>query len=230
MAAMRRTILLFALLAGVTAGCSAHRPLVLGNPAPASPPEPELGWHAVVMPADRQALDGLAEQFLRARRSVPARYGKRMATEGPIVQPNAAQPMPALPPGPYHCRLLRFGGRVGFRTYDPDICYLQPGADAMSFTKDTGSTLLTGWVYPDTDVRLVFLGTVRTSQRTKTQAYGDPDADNLAGIVERVSPFRWRLILTRGRQGSALDILELVPVTPDVPGARPAVPDPHSTD
>ncbi len=234
MVAMRRAILLFALLETVVTGCTARQspvlatPLVPANTIAAIPPA--SGWHAVVMPADQQALDVLPAQFRQAWHDVSSQYKTRLVAEGPVVEPDAAQPVPALPPGPYHCRLMRFGGSVGFKAYDPDICYVQPGADALSFTKETGVTLLNGWVYSDTDARLVFLGTVRTDPTTKAQGYGDANADHLAGYVERVSPFRWRLVLTRAGQGAALDILELVPVTPDVPGAKPAVPDPSSTD
>ena len=49
-------------------------------------------------------------------------------------------------------------------------------------------------------------------------------SQDVAGVIERVSPFRWRLVLTRAGKGALLDVYELVPVTPEVPGAAPAVP------
>ena len=39
---------------------------------------------------------------------------------------------------------------------------------------------------------------------------------------------RWRLVLTQAGNGALLDIYELVPVTPLVPGAKPAVPAPEA--
>ncbi|RZM36073.1 MAG: DUF4893 domain-containing protein, partial [Sphingomonas sp.] len=34
---------------------------------------------------------------------------------------------------------------------------------------------------------------------------------------------RWRMVLSRAGGGALLDVYELVPVTPKVPGAMPAV-------
>ncbi|MFT3977810.1 MAG: hypothetical protein QM688_11960, partial [Sphingomonas bacterium] len=60
---------------------------------------------------------------------------------------------------------------------------------------------------------------------TGAKRYGDDPARDLVGLVERVSSFRWRLILDRtsARTGT-IDIYELVPVPPEVKGAKPMVP------
>ncbi len=97
-------------------------------------------------------------------------------------------------------------------------------ANRLSFTKQTGQNLPGGWLHPDTPGRLVFLGAVPPPGGKAAPLYGVHPAQDLAGVVERVSPFRWRLVLTRAGRGALLDIYELVPVTPAVPGATPAVP------
>ena len=133
--------------------------------------------------------------------------------------------LPQLPPGPYYCRLLRFGGRPRFATFKPDFCYVEAGTDALAFTKQTGENLPEGWIFPDGDTRQIFLGTFRREGEPGGKHYGDDPVHDIAGIVERVSPFRWRLILTRAGGDAALELYELVPVPPEVPGAKPAVPE-----
>lgn len=196
------------------------------------PPPPgaaDSDWSAIAAPADRTRLQLLPGELRRAIAAVPRRFAARVQAEGPLLDPAKAEPKPALPPGPYHCRLLRLGGRAGLVTYAPDFCYVQagPGA-AMGFVKQTGSNLPQGWLYPDTDTRVVFLGALRARPADRAPAYGVEPARDVAGLVERVSPFRWRLTLANARQGAALDLYELVPVTPSVPGAKPTVPDPKS--
>jgi hypothetical protein len=46
------------------------------------------------------------------------------------------------------------------------------------------------------------------------RAYRQDAARDLAGIVERVGPFQYRLLFPWPRDGAKLDVLELVPVVP----------------
>lgn len=231
---MRRVMMPFilSLSALAIAGCAARpKPVVVSAPPP---PAEAKDWMNVATPADREKLAMLPGLFAHARSLAARRFRTKLAAEGPLVDPTAGLTQPALPPGPYHCRLIRFGGRAGFATYDPDFCYVDAPAGtgdseagvegAMSFTKQTGVTLPQGWLYPDGDNRAIFLGALRAGPSAKAPKYGANPADGIAGIVERVSPFRWRMILTRAGRGATLDMYELVPVTPEVPGAKPAVP------
>jgi hypothetical protein len=204
-------------------GCAAtsHRPRASAASAPlvVNP-----GWTAAVTPPDKARLDTLADTWLRARAGVPRRLAAKLEAEGALVRPDAALDLPSLPPGPYYCRLVRLGGRLGLATFKPDFCIVDGTTHKLSFTKQSGTSLPGGWLFPDTDKRQVFLGTFRPATSRAAPPYSKDPARDVAGVVERVGPFRWRLVLTRAGQGALLDVYELVPVTPAVKGAVPAVP------
>lgn len=227
---MRRAAPLLAYAALALAGCAS---------APAAPPpaaaavssaviigsEP-TAWDVTATAADKQRIAALPATWTRARAAVPRRLAAKLKAEGALVDPAAALEAPTLPPGPYHCRLVRFGGQAGFASYAPDFCYVEVEKDSLAFTKQTGTNLPVGWLFPDTDRRQIFIGSFKRPGDSAAPAYGDMPAQDVAGVVERVAPFRWRLVLTRAGKGAMLDIYELVPVTPLVPGAKPAVPAP----
>ncbi|WP_375403141.1 DUF4893 domain-containing protein [uncultured Sphingomonas sp.] len=213
---MRRAA--FALALSLVTGACATRPLAVVDVEPVVEAIELKEWEKTVTPADRARLAALPEQWRRARAVVPRRAARKLAAEGPLVDPAVALDLPTPPPGPYHCRLVRFGARAGIATFPPDFCYVETSAGGLSFTKQTGGNLPQGWLHEDSAKREVFLGTAGPGR------YGDDPARDVAGVVERVSPFRWRLALTRAGRGSVLDVYELVPVTPEVPGAKPAVP------
>lgn len=214
---MRRVLIAIALSPLAVAGCARDRSVV-APPAAVVKVEQSKEWEEIVTLSDKALVAALPEQWARAHAAVPRRLGARLRREGPLADPAAALEAPTPPPGPYHCRLIRFGGRAGMATFPPDFCYVETSDGRLSFTKQTGSNLPNGWLYEDGPTRLVFLGTMGPGRYADT-----PDRD-VAGVVERVSPFRWRLVLTRAGRGALLDVYELVPVTPDVPGAPRAVP------
>jgi hypothetical protein len=214
---MRRLLAAAATAIVLLSGCGT-RPVVAPAPiAAAPPPEPEPGWRPLAKPGDAALLDQLPARLTVARGAVPRRFARQLAAAGPLVESDTAQPMPQLSPGSYYCRLARFGGAVQFRLYPPDFCYITAEGDALAFTKQTGSTRPKGYVYADGEAaRQVFLGT------TGTGRYGDGPATDLVGVVERVAPFRWRMMLSRAGRGASFDMYELVPVPAAVPGAQPA--------
>lgn len=221
----RAATILFAVmpaLAPLLAGCATtgkHKRAV-GIAVVEQQPE----WAGLATTADYARLAALPAVFAEARAAVPKGRAKLLDAEAALVDPTAAQLMPELPPGPYHCRLVRFGGKARFATFKPDFCYVEAGQKNLSFTKQTGSSLPEGWIYPDGDRRQVFLGVSRRKGDPGGRRYGDNPGHDLAGVVERVSPFRWRLVLARAGAGATLDVYELVPVTPQVPGATAAIP------
>lgn len=214
---MRRAALAL-VLSPLALGACATRPKPVVTAEPVVEPVELKEWERIVTPADRARLAMLPDQWRRARAAVPRRAAGKLAAEGPLVDPTIALDLPTPPPGPYHCRLVRFGGRAGIATFPPDFCYVEASGGGLSFTKQTGANLPQGWLHEDSPKREVFLGT------TGRGRYGDDPARDVSGVVERVSPFRWRLVLTRAGRGAVLDVYELVPVTPEVPGAKPAVP------
>lgn len=201
-------------------GACAAKPPRAELAAPAAMVEPVATklWEQVATPADQARIAGIAQSWRRALDAVPWRAAARLRAERSLADPGSALELPTPSPGPYHCRLVRFGERTGVATFPPDFCYIEPRDGRLSFTKQTGRNLPNGWLYEDTPTRQVFLGTMGPGR------YGDVAAQDVSGVIERVSPFRWRLVLTRAGRGALLDIYELVPVTPAVPGAKPAVP------
>ncbi|MES2056193.1 MAG: DUF4893 domain-containing protein [Pseudomonadota bacterium] len=213
---MYRALLTLALFGSLTAGCATtrnHTSVVVEASAQPS------GWESVATPEDLVRLEALPSRWAAARAAVPKRLASKLAAEGPLVQPDAALDLPALPPGPYRCRLLRFGGRAAFTSFAPDFCYVEGDTKSLSFTKQTGTILPGGWVYADTNKRQVFLGTFRNGAEKIAPSYGhDPERD-VAGVIERVGPFRWRFVLAHAGKGALLDLYELVPVPPTGPGS-----------
>jgi Domain of unknown function (DUF4893) len=208
-------------LGATVSGCTAGTARPRATPHIAATP---TGWAGSVTAEDRSRLDALPATCARPRAAVPVRLKAKLDGEGPLVQPGAALDLPALPPGPYYCRLVRLGGAHGLDTYKPDFCTVDGTTHALSFTKQSGTSLPGGWLFPDTDKRQVFLGTFRPAHADSAPPYSVNPAQDVAGVVERVAPFRWRLVLTRAGKGALLDIYELVPVTPVVRGAVPAIP------
>ncbi|MBB5713702.1 DUF4893 domain-containing protein [Sphingomonas aerophila] len=208
------------LLAGCTAG--AVRPLApASTPVVEAPSRTVTGWKLFASPADQARLADLPRRFAQARAALPASLNKAVQAEGPLLDPAAAAPLPQLPPGSYRCRLVRLGGAARFRTYPADFCYVDAADDRLAFTKQTGSTLPEGYVYSDTATSQVFLGTMRAAGEKAGRAYGADPSRDLVGLVTRVAPFRWRLVLAHAGRDADIDLYELVPVTPDVPDTRP---------
>lgn len=221
---MRRAACLLALCWLPFAGCATLPvPLpVVSEPDPAG--SDPTGWRGAATPTDRVRMALLPTIWAKARAAVPRRLAAKLAAEGTLVDPAGGLEAPTLPPGPYHCRLVRFGGRTGFASFAPDFCYVEVDKDSLAFTKQTGTNLPVGWLFPDTDRRQVFLGSFKQPGQDTAPAYGKDPVRDVAGVVERVGPFRWRLVLTQAGKGATLDIYELVPVPPLVPGAKLAVP------
>ena len=65
-----------------------------------------------------------------------------------------------------------------------------------------------GVIFPDGEMRQVFLGTLVLGDEKRAMQYGrDPDRD-IAAFVEKVGPGRWRMVLPRPAFESMLDVIE----------------------
>lgn len=215
MRAPMKTVLIFALL---LPGCAALEP-DSGQGIALAEPAQRPGWAGIAEAEDRQRLDRLEQAWASALADLrAARLTARVAAEGELLAAGAALPRPAPPPGSYRCRLLRLGrpGRAGrvLAAHPPFFCHVGDAGELLAFTKQTGSERPGGYLYPDGEAaRLVFLGAL-AGARGPVPAYGEDSARDMIGIVERVAPFRWRLVLPWPRSGATLEVMELVPALP----------------
>lgn len=167
-----------------------------------------------MLAADRDRIDRLDQAWRDGLAEARARSAAQLRSLGALLEPGAALPHPAPPPGSYRCRVVRLGGGRGITVYPSYFCYVGGEGALLSFTKQTGSERVAGYLFADGDRRLVFLGAVAQGAEGTPPAYGtDPDRD-VVGVAERVGPFLYRLVMPRPSGGARLDVLELVPAVP----------------
>lgn len=210
---MRTLILLCLLPLAACAGRGeAPKPAVAASVA-IDPPPP--AWRDKALPEDAARIDAIGATWTAAVAGVPPRARAAMSAEGRLVESGAALDHPALPPGAYRCRLVRIGavaGRRGIAVFPPYFCNVGTGGEegALSLAKQTGSDLPAGWLHADGEGRYVFLGARQAKPGDTSLGYGDDRAKDVAGVLERIGAFRWRLTVPSGAGG--LELYELTPV------------------
>ena len=137
--------------------------------------------------------------------------------EGKLLLPRAALPRPEPTPGSYNCRLIKLGravpGGKSYETFKPFFCYVEVEGDLLTIVKQTGSQRPAGRLWEDDDSdRLIFLGSLALGSEDLPVAYGDDPKRDMAGVLERIGPFRWRLVIPWPQSTSKLDVFELTPV------------------
>lgn len=192
-------------------------------PAAATPAAPARGlqgggddWRAVVSAEDAVLLGKLDQAWSMARaRADGDGFADEVEALGVLVDPKAGQQGRLQPaPGGYRCRTIKLGARgaggPAFVAYPYFRCRVEltPGGDLI-LEKTTGSQRVKGLLYPDTERRLVYVGTQAWGDERGFPAYGaQPDRDQ-AGVFERIGPERWRLVIPFPKQESQLDIIEV---------------------
>ena len=205
-----------ALAASLLAGCQAAPPGERPSVTVAQTGQ-ETGWRRIAAAEDAGRLDRMAaawsEALAQARRDG---FARQIAAEAPLLEPNAALPRAALPPGSYRCRLIRLGAAAAkvkaYRAYNPFFCHVGVEGELLSITKQTGSQRPGGYLWQASDTRLVFLGSMALGDEDVPRAYGEDPKRDMAGVLERVGPFRYRLVIPWPRGDSKLDVFELIPV------------------
>ena len=209
-----------AALAGTLAGCETAKPKPpagLRATVEVGPPLKSEAWKAVATreDSDRIARLGLAwqEALGDAQRSNPGDVRR----EGTLLLPRSALPRPEPTPGSYNCRLIKLGkaapGGKPYETFKPFFCYVEVEDQLLTIVKQTGSQRPAGRLWQDDDpTRLVFLGSLALGNEDQPLAYGDDPKRNMAGVFERIGPFRWRLVIPWPQSTSKLDVFELTPV------------------
>jgi hypothetical protein len=181
------------------------------------PPPKSDAWKAVATDADEDRLArlGLAwqEALAEAKKSNAAEVHK----EAKLLMPRAALPRPDPTPGSYNCRLIKLGKADAkgkpFESFKPFFCYVEIEGDLLTIVKQTGSQRPAGRLWEDDDPnRLIFLGSLALGDEDQPLAYGDDPKRDMAGVLERIAPFKWRLVIPWPQSSSKLDVFELTPV------------------
>ena len=184
----------------------------------AAPPTKADIWQAIASPTDlgrvRRVATGWTSGLAEAR---AGGFRDEIRAEGRLLNPDAALPRPAPTPGSYSCRLVKLGreGKRGptYQKFKPFFCYVQVEGPQFTIVKQTGSQRPVGRLWEDdASDRLIFLGTLALGSEDEARAYGEDPRRDMAGVVERVAPFVWRLVIPYPQDGAKLDVFELTPV------------------
>ena len=213
-----RSLRLLICSTAMLAGCVATKPVVPPPVAVVLPPTKGEYWKRVADPGDATRLANLAGAWSSALGEVRSHgFSGEVRKEGALLEPRAALPRPAPSPGSYSCRMIRLGAAspksVPFERFKPFYCYVEADGDALTIVKQTGSQRPAGRLWEDDSPnRLVYLGSLAMNGEESIKAYGDDPRRDMAGVLERVEPFRWRLVIPWPRGNSKLDVYELTPV------------------
>lgn len=209
----------------MVAGCAPQVTTVRPPILPAA-----TGWRALASEDDQLRIAEMPATWREARAAVTTRYFRLLVKEDELLDPVAARAMPTPPPGSYACRLVRLGrdpdGKAPpIQSFSQFFCYIKAeGDDRLSFTKQTGTELPGGWLYPDGARRLVMMGAQQRAPGDNSLPYAAERDRDLIGVVERIGPFRWRLVLPWRGSAPGLDVYELTPVPADKQATEPPAP------
>jgi hypothetical protein len=181
------------------------------------PPLKAEVWKAVATDADESRLDRLGLAWQQALAEAGKTDGGDVRREGKLLLPRASLPRPDPTPGSYNCRLIKLGKATAkskaYESFKPFFCYVQVEDDLLSIVKQTGSQRPAGHLWDDDDPkRLIFLGSLALGDEQIPVAYGDDPKRDMAGVLERIAPFKWRLVIPWPQSTSKLDVFELTPV------------------
>ena len=216
MTRLPRPSVLIALAALSLSACAAVPP---PPPVPGGPGSgPVLrDWRGIVTPADRDRYNRLdAAWELSLQQARRQRGSGDLGSTGDLIDPGAARPGVAPPPGDYRCRTLKLGSQggedgLGYVVYGWFACRIEQTPNGLKFVKTTGSQRPAGLLFPENDRRMVMLGSMALADEPPANSYGQrPDRD-LVAVLERIGEARWRLVIPWPQNESNLDLIELVP-------------------
>lgn len=173
-------------------------------------------YREVISENDRVRLRDWRKTFVGALDSAhKSGHSAEIAREGALLDPDAAQPGPAILEGMYRCRVIKLGakdqGNLDFVTYPPFTCRVHAQRTLQRLTKLSGSQRYVGLIFPGDAIRNIFLGTLVLGDETRAMQYGQDQQRDVVGYVERIGPNRWRLVMPEPYFESRLDVMELVP-------------------
>ena len=201
------------------AGCVLPERTEAPAPPPAAIVQPTKAdrWLSVATGSDTDRVRRLPFAWTEGLNEARARFAASIREEGDLLRPNAALARPALTPGSYNCRLVRFGRTdrrsPAFVQFKPFFCYVEVEDDLLTIVKQTGTERPAGRLWEDDEPnRMVFLGSIALGAEQQPKAYGADATRDMVGIVERIGPMRWRLAVPYPRSGAKLEVYELTPV------------------
>lgn len=181
-------------------------------------PTPSDAWKAVASAGDQDRIDRLGLAWQQSLMEAKKRYARDIASEGDLLKPRSALPRPQPTPGSYNCRMISIGAKdsksPAFQKFKPFFCYVLSGDEgALTIVKQTGSQRPAGRLWDDDDPnRMIFLGSLALGDEKEPLAYREDPERDMAGVFERIGPFKWRLVIPWPRSGSMLEVFELTPV------------------
>lgn len=181
------------------------------------PPLKSEAWKSVATAADQDRIARLGLAWQEALAEAKATNAGDIRSEGKLLMPRTALPRPAPTPGSYNCRLIALGKGTAkakaYESFKPFFCYVEVEGDQLTIVKQTGSQRPAGRLWEDDDAtRLIFLGSLALGNEDQPLAYGDDPKRNMAGVLERIGAFRWRLVIPWPQSTSKLQVFELTPV------------------
>jgi hypothetical protein len=179
-------------------------------------------WQQLATENDRNRLRDWRTSFVAALAAArKSGHSAEIDREGALLAPDAALGGGPIPNGMYRCRVIKLGaqpdGMLDYVSYPGFTCRIRPSHGLQRLDKLSGSQRYVGIVFPNDQLRQVFLGTLVLGDETRALQYGQDEDRDIAGYVERIGSDRWRLVMPRPHFESQLDVMELVPLSP---GAR----------
>jgi len=175
-------------------------------------------WKAIATDQDKDRMRNWRTALEEGRAQAEASgHGAELAALGPLAELDSGLELGNLPDGDYRCRTIKLGWKgdpgLGYVAYPYFTCRIRPEKELLGFAKLTGSQRPVGLIFPDDDLRRVFLGTLVLGDEDYAMRYGsDPERD-MAGMLQRIGDNQYRLLLPNPAFESKIDIIELVPAT-----------------
>ncbi len=211
---MRRSVLLSLALAGSVAACQSKPVCTPTGGVAALPPPPD--WHDAVSDPDHVKLRATRDAMIAGVQAArDAGFAARIEAAGRLFDIDYSQDGAALKPGRYSCRTTTLGsketGRLAYVEEPARHCTVAAADRLQHFRMLDGPQRLNGRIYPDTDARTVFLGTIQLGDEASTLHYSrDADRDT-AGAIQRLGPARWRMVIAHPAWEAIVEVMEITP-------------------
>ncbi len=205
------------LLVGLATGCATREPCPKPNAASdQAGANGTLDWHDVITDPDHLRLrawrKAMVDGLTKARASG---QGAKIDAEGKLLDPDAGLDGATLPVGFYRCRVIKLGAKTAghddYIAYPAHRCQVRPSDTVTRLVELNGLQKPSGRLYQDGPSRVVFLGTMILGDEVKPIAYGRDSDRDVVGVVQRVEPKRWRMIMPQPAWESLADVMELTP-------------------